>query len=358
MRHESIVRAVELAGLALPPDVEVEVDGDDPILRSPHHLGEGAAVARLLTGVGAGEMWRVRTGRPQALRVDARHAAASLTSFRHTFVHDEARRRPLDVGANDARVIGIHATADGRHVQLHGSFRDGPAVLAVLGLEPGASGEDIAAAVRRWASGELEAALIERRLCGGVVLTSGEWSAHPRGRALAGRPVVTVTQIGEAPIRPLPDGDRPASGIRVLDLTRVLAGPTVAKTLAEHGADVLHVSGPGLERGGPFEVDTGIGKRQALLDLDDPAEVDALRSLVVDADVFSQGYRLGAMARRGFGPEAVAAARPGIVYVSENCYGPVGPWAERGGSSWPRPPRGCRTGRGGPTACRGWPPLR
>lgn len=331
MRHDAIVRAVELAGLHLPEDVEVEVDGEDPILPSPHRLGEGAAVARLLTGVGAGEMWRTRTGRPQSLHVDARHAAASLTSFRHTFVHDESRRRPLDVGASDARVIGIHATADGRHVQLHGSFTDGPAVLDVLGLVPGASGEAIAGAVARWDAEALEAALIVRRLCGGVVRTSAEWAAHPQGRALAGRPVVTITQIGDAPARPLPDGDRPASGVRVLDLTRVLAGPTVAKTLAEHGADVLHVTGPGLERGGPFEVDTGIGKRQTLLDLDDPAHVDALWDLVAGADVFSQGYRRGAMSRRGLGPEAVAAVRPGIVYVSENCYGPVGPWAERPG---------------------------
>ena len=331
MRHEAIAAAVDRAGLALPADVEVTIDGDDPILRSVHHLGEGAAVARALTGVGASELWKARTGQPLDVHVDARHAAAHLVSFAHTLVHDESRRPALDVGASDARVIGIFATADGRHVQLHGSFHDGPAVLEVLGLLPGATGDDIAAAVRRRRADDLEAELIARGLCGGVVLERHEWARHAQGVALAGRPAVAITRVGDAPPEPLTDGGRPASGVRVLDLTRVLAGPTVAKTLAEHGADVLHVSAPGLERGGPFEIDTGIGKRQAFVDLTDPEGIGVLHELVAGADVFSQGYRRGAIERRGFGVAAVAAARPGIVYVSENCYGPVGPWSERPG---------------------------
>jgi crotonobetainyl-CoA:carnitine CoA-transferase CaiB-like acyl-CoA transferase len=111
----------------------------------------------------------------------------------------------------------------------------------------------------------------------------------------------------------------------------VLAGPTCAKTIAEHGADVLHISADHLERGGPFEIETGIGKRQANLDLREAAQADTLRDLIGGADVFSQGYRLGTLNRRGLSPKQVAALRPGIVYVSENCYGHSGPWAERPG---------------------------
>lgn len=331
MEPDAIRRAVALAGLELPDDVEVTVHGCDPVLPSPHHLGEGAAVARALTGVAAAELWRLRTGERQAIEVDVAHAAAALRSYVHTVPVDEARRRPMAVGASTDRVIGIFATGDDRHVQLHGSFHDGPAVLDVLGLAPPVDQDQIAAAVARWRAVDLEEAFVERRLCGGVVRSRQEWAEHPQGRAIADRPVVTITRIGDAPPEPLPDGDRPASGVRVIDLTRVLAGPTVAKTLAEHGADVLHVSAPGLEGGGPFELDTGIGKRQAHVDLRAPLGTATMRELLAGADVFSQGYRRGTIARRGFGPEAAASIRPGIVYVSENCYGPVGPWADRPG---------------------------
>src|SRR5581483_3514105 len=119
-----------------------------------------------------------------------------------------------------------------------------------------------------------------RRICGGVVRSRQEWADHPQGRALAGLPVVQVTRIGDAPPEPLPDGDRPTSAVRVIDLTRVLARPTCAKTLAEHGADVLHVGAPHLEGGGPFELETGIGKRQAVIDLDVPEQAQAMRSLI------------------------------------------------------------------------------
>ncbi|MHB1548553.1 MAG: CoA transferase, partial [Acidimicrobiales bacterium] len=200
-----------------------------------------------------------------------------------------------------------------------------------LGLDESATTEEIDAAVAGRDAFELEAAFVARRICGGVVRSKEEWAAHPQGRAIAGLPAVTVTKIADAPPIALPDGDRPTAGVRVLDLTRVLAGPTCAKTLAEHGADVLHVSAPHLEGGGPFEMETGIGKRQAALDLDDPEQAATLVGLIAGADVFSQGYRLGSLDRRGLSPAQVATVRPGIVYVSENCYGHVGPWAHRPG---------------------------
>ncbi len=328
MERDAVLRAMRLAGIPLPAAIDCEITGEDPILPSPHHLGEGAAVARLLTGLGASELWRLRTGRRQAVRVEARHAAFSLRSYQHA--------RPLggDAPGLARRRQGltrIVAARDGRHVQLHGSFHDTPQVLAELGLDEGAVAAEIDAAVAARDAFELEAAFIRRRICGGAVRSKAEWAAHPQGQAIAGLPAVTLTRIGDAPPQPLPEAGRPTGGLRVLDLTRVLAGPTCAKTLAEHGADVLHISAPHLEGSGPFELETGIGKRQAVLDLREPEEAARLRELIRAADVFSQGYRLGALARRGFGPREVAALRPGIVYVSENCYGPVGPWAERPG---------------------------
>ena len=331
-RHE-VERAVELAGLSLPADVRFRVEGADPVLASPHHLGEGAAVCRLLTGVAANELWKLRGNRSQELTVDVGHAATALRSYLHAHPVGQPPTS-IEAGARargTLRVTRIVAARDGRYVQLHGSFHDAPHVLDELGLDESCSAGEIDAAVAGRDAFELEAAFIGRRVCGGVVRSRQEWADHPQGRAVAGLPVVQITRIGDAPPEPLPDGDRPTSGVRVVDLTRVLAGPTCAKTIAEHGADVLHVGAPHLEGGGPFELETGIGKRQAVVDLDVPGGAEAMRALVRGADIFSQGYRLGTLARRGFAPEQVAALRPGIVYVSENCYGPVGPWAERPG---------------------------
>jgi crotonobetainyl-CoA:carnitine CoA-transferase CaiB-like acyl-CoA transferase len=117
----------------------------------------------------------------------------------------------------------------------------------------------------------------------------------------------------------------------VLDLTRVLAGPTCARTLAEHGADVLKVSGPHLPDSGPAEFDTGIGKLQAFLDLRDRAGVDRLKGLLKEGDVFSQSFRPGTLAARGFSPEEAATLRPGIVYVTLSAWGTEGPWCDRRG---------------------------
>jgi crotonobetainyl-CoA:carnitine CoA-transferase CaiB-like acyl-CoA transferase len=332
MERFEIERAVKLGGVELPNDVDYHVVGQDPIVASPHYLGNGSAVVRLLTGLAANELWRLRTGRSQEVVVDARHAAASLRSYRLTDV--VGQDPPSPGAANQSRAAAITrivAARDGRHVQLHGSFHDGPQILAELGLDADASSEDIDAAVAGRDAFDLEAAFIRRQVCGGVVRSRSEWAQHPQGRAIADLPVVTVTRIGDSPPEPLPEGDRPTAGVRVIDLTRVLAGPTSAKTLAEHGADVLHITAPHLEGADLFGLETGIGKRQAEIDLNVPEQAEVMRDLIAAADVFSQGYRLGTLARRGFTPEQLAAFRPGIVYVSENCYGHVGPWAERPG---------------------------
>jgi crotonobetainyl-CoA:carnitine CoA-transferase CaiB-like acyl-CoA transferase len=121
------------------------------------------------------------------------------------------------------------------------------------------------------------------------------------------------------------------SGIRVLDLTRVIAGPTCGRTLAEHGADVMKITAAHLPSLGRQEYDTGHGKLSAHLDLRKPKDVEILRGLVREADVFSQGYRPGALGNRGFSPEALAQMRPGIVVVSLCAFSHVGPWASRRG---------------------------
>ena len=170
--------------------------------------------------------------------------------------------------------------------------------------------EDMAAAAAKWEGKELEDAFMTSGGCGAFARTTEEWAQHPQAAAVAPLPLVEIVRIGDAPPEPLPRGERPPAGVRVLDLTRVLAGPTCARTLAEHGADVLKITAPHLPNSGSVELDTGLGKLSAHLDLRNQQDVETLRTLVRGADVFSQSYRPGALASRGFSPEALAEMCP------------------------------------------------
>jgi crotonobetainyl-CoA:carnitine CoA-transferase CaiB-like acyl-CoA transferase len=129
----------------------------------------------------------------------------------------------------------------------------------------------------------------------------------------------------------MPAADRPLAGVKVLDLTRIIAGPVCGRTLAAHGADVLLITASHLPSMQPLVIDTGRGKLSTYIDLREPSGRESLASLLRQADVFVQGYRPGAIAAFGFGPQDVARIRPGIVYVSLCAYGYEGPWANRRG---------------------------
>src|SRR6266571_4218837 len=203
------------------------------------------------------------------------------------------------------------------------------AALRVLGVPE--DREAVRQAVAKWDALELEEAIIAAKGAGGMVRTMDEWAKHPQAAAIASLPLMEIVKIGESAPQKLPDGGRPLSGIRVLDLTRVLAGPTCARTLAEHGADVLKITAPHIAARDDQEYDTGHGKLSARLDLRQPKDLETLERLVREGDVFSQGYRPGTLGNRGLSPEQLAALRPGIVYVSLCAFSHVGPWASRRG---------------------------
>jgi crotonobetainyl-CoA:carnitine CoA-transferase CaiB-like acyl-CoA transferase len=328
MQRAAIKHAARLAGLELASGTDVSIEGDDPVLATPFHLGQGAATALALVGQEAVRIWVERGGRKQSLSIDVRHAAASLVSYSLLRVEGKPMGRPDREGPP---ITGIWRCADNRYIFLHGSFNDTGGIIEELGLDDTAQAHDIRTAVIERRSQELEDALAAKDLCCAICRTNDEWLAHPQGALLAKKPVVEVTKIGDAPPEPFAEGERPLGGVRVLDLTRVLAGPTCARTLAEHGADVLHIASPNLPTFEGFEMDTGHGKRQAYIDLNDAAQADALRDLIRGADVFSQGFQHRTLERRGFGVELVATLRPGIIYVSENAFGHDGPWQERPG---------------------------
>jgi crotonobetainyl-CoA:carnitine CoA-transferase CaiB-like acyl-CoA transferase len=298
--------------------------GADPVLPTPFRIGTAGAATLAAAGLAATELWQVRTGRRQRVTVDVRQAAAALRSGTYLALAG------MDVSSARNTIMGFYPSRDGRWSYLHCNFPNHrAAALGVLGVPE--DREAVARAVATWNAADLEEAIIAAKGAGGMARTRAEWASHPQGAAVATLPLMEIIRIGDSAPEPLPTGDRPLSGIRVVDLTRVLAGPTCARTLAEHGADVMKITAAHLPSLGYQELDTGHGKLSAELDLRDPGNVDILRGLVSKADVFSQGYRPGALANRGLSPEALAAIRPGLVYVSLCAFGHTGPWASRRG---------------------------
>src|SRR5215510_12591443 len=298
--------------------------GVDPVLPTPFRIGAAAAAAVAATGLAASELWQLRTRRRQQVTVDLRQATASLRSGRYL------RLAGTSVPSARNSIMGVYPSRDGRWSYLHCNFPNHrAAALKVLGVAE--DRDKVARAVATWNAADLEEAIIAAGGAGGMARTRAEWAEHPQAVAIGALPLLEIIRIGDSGPEPLPSGDRPLSGIRVLDLTRVLAGPTCARTLAEHGAEVMKITAAHLPNLGYQEWDTGHGKLSALLDLRRPASLDTLRGLIREADVFSQGYRPGSLAERGLSPEALAALRPGLVYVSLSAFGHVGPWAARRG---------------------------
>jgi crotonobetainyl-CoA:carnitine CoA-transferase CaiB-like acyl-CoA transferase len=319
----------ELLGIAGLGAEGVDIAGADPVLPTRFRIGAAGAAAIAAAAVAAAELWAERSGRPrQPVAVELRHAVAALRSARYLRLAGAPPKEPFDP------VSGLYQ-AQGSWVFLHCNFPNHrAAALGVLGLPEGADRKTVAAAVAERDGLGLEDAIHAAGGCAALVRSTAEWRRHPQAAAVASEPLLAIERIGDAPPEKLPPaGDRPLSGCRVLDLTRVLAGPTCARTLAEHGAEVLKVSGPHLPHSGELEIDTGLGKRSCFLDLRRTADSATLASLVRDGrcDVFTQGYRPGTLAARGFAPEQIAVLRPGAVCVELSAWSVAGPWAKRRG---------------------------
>ena len=312
---------------------ELQISGIDPVMDSKFKLGEVAAAAHASVGVGVNDIWELKTGRRQKIQISVRSAAASLKS--NKFIEIRQRngeyQKLVDKDHEFNRQLnGIYRSKDGRWVLPHfglNHLRD--RMLSLLEACPDQS--SISKAVLKWDAIDLENAIAELNLCGGMVRGNSEWLAEPHGTVLSKKPVIEIIKIGESDPEPIPSSIRPLGGVRVLDLTRILAGPIAARTLAEHGADVLMVTAENLPQVHAYVADTSHGKRSCFVDIKENEGARKLKDLTIGADIFSQGYRPGAMEKLGFGPEELSEIRPGIIYLSINCYGFDGEFSNRGG---------------------------
>jgi crotonobetainyl-CoA:carnitine CoA-transferase CaiB-like acyl-CoA transferase len=302
----------------------ITLTGDEPQLPSSFRVAAAAQTSIAAAGLAAAQIWKLRSGQSQSVAVDMRHAVVECRSERYLRVDGKPPGPAWDV------IAGVYKTRDKRFVRLHTNFRHHrDAVCTVLNCTP--ERDEVQAALMQWDAEAFETAAYA---AGGVVAmmrSHAEWSASPQGQALAVLPTITIEKIGEAAPKPWPAGKRPLAGLRVLDLSRVIAGPVAGRALAAHGADVLLISGPGLPDIPWLTIDTGRGKLSSFVELGSEQGRASLRDLLADADIFSQGYRPNALASLGFSPQDAAKINPGIVYVSLSAYGHAGPWAERRG---------------------------
>lgn len=314
-----------LGGLAPVALQHATLVGADPVLPSSFAVGTAAQTSIAAAALAACELGHVRGQPRQQVSVDMAHAALECESW------FSVNGQVSDVWD---KFSGLYACADG-WVRVHANFahhRDG--ALALLGLSStNTERDDAQRALRNWNAVDFESAAAERGLVVSALRSFDAWDAHPQAQAVAAQPLLTMERIGDAAPAPLPalhTDQRPLTGLRVLDLTRIVAGPVAGRTLAALGADVMLVNAPHLPNVGLI-AETSRGKLSCHIDLRDAHQRSIMDRLLQDAHVLVQGYRPGGLDALGYGPQALADKRPGIVVVSLSAYGDRGPWADRRG---------------------------
>lgn len=325
LAHATLADLWRGAGLPTEALAFATLTGADPVFPSTFAVGAAAQSTLAAAALAACELGHVRGTDRQQVSVDMTHAAVEATGW-----------FSLDGRSPDVwdKFSGLYRAADG-WVRIHANFlhhREG--ALRILGLDPSTcERSDAERAMLSWRALDFEQAAADTGVVATALRTFEQWDATDAGRAVASQPLFTITRVGEADPIPLPalsPSQRPLEGIRVLDLTRILAGPVGGKALAAYGADVMLVNAPHLPNIESI-AETSQGKRSAHVDLRTQEGRASMDELLRHAHVFTQGYRPGGIASLGWGAEEACAKRPGLVYVSLTAYGTQGPWSLRRG---------------------------
>ena len=329
----------------------VAFKGDDHPLPGPFRVGDAAAACVAATTLAAAELTGERGGNPAPVDVHIGHAAEAFRSEAHLSVVGRK------LGGMWAALSGDYEAEDG-WIRLHANYpHHADAICRALATDA----DGVRAEVAGRPAVDVEDAVLAAGGAAAVMRDRDGWLTDGPGTAVRAEPLVSVERIGDAPPRPLTPlnrsrtdrilaqqalvdraspgnllavwsvAERALTGVRVLDLTHVIAGPVATRTLAAHGADVLHVTDPKRPVLDRLVMDTDFGKQSCHVDLDTSEGRHTLAGLAATADVFVQSYRPDALARKGFGAEQLAANSPGIVVVSLSAYGHTGPWRERRG---------------------------
>lgn len=361
--------AEQTPGFNASPDFlkQAKFTGQDlPLLPGPIKAQVFSAVCQAMIGLAAKEINELRGIKTGNVHVDTDHAALYPATVGLVEVDGQdwktvqknkvVQKAGLDVDKGIIsktpmrfRSWSIYPTRDSKEWFQFLSSLDPKGYLAIFGLDADDQNvttneqayEKIKAVTTTYSARELEHICVENGVVGQTVLSPEAWRKTSYGKALAKHPMINYSQVRgseNSPAVPLPTNikdQRPLAGVKVLEFSRVIAGPAVGAYLAALGADVIRVQSPNLPDLGFLSVTLQAGKRVASLDLKDPSDRKELQSLVEEADVVVQGFRLNSLARKGFGLQdilEIAKKRSkGAVYVDLNCYGPDGYYAERPG---------------------------
>lgn len=332
---------------------KVTFTGADPIIRSHFRVGSCMAIAAMGAGLGAAAIWRERTGESQDLTVDLRESVynvnpligAILLMAQREGTIPAADPIPRDfviptvnglmlqapVGLGNPMSFVPFETKDGRFFNVTGVYPHlMDRALQALKCPPGR--DNIVKAFKQVNAFEFEEELNAAGGVGVVHRTRAEWLAHPEGKVLAQAPLIEIVKIADGPPVPWTPGPaQPLSGLRVISNTHVIAGTCSSRTLAEYGAQVLHVARDQAFEHEALVVDVNVGMRSTFVDLRDPDQNKRLKGLMPQADVFVENFRLGTLDRLGFGAKELADGHRGLIYLSCNANSMTGPWADRGG---------------------------
>ena len=323
------------AGMPADALAYADLAGAGPVLPSSFDVATVAQASIGLAALAAAEIGHLRGADRQTVSVDRVHAALECTAW---FALDGKTPAQWDPLSGLYPCGGPGAPAG--WVRIHANFahhRDG--ALHLLGLPPGAATtrDAVANALAGWTAEGFEQAAADAGLVVAAVRSFAQWDAHPQALALAQRPPLRISEIdsgqARAPAQAWPritPAQSPLAGLRVLDLTRILAGPVAGRCLAYYGAEVMLVNGPHLPNIDAI-ADTSRGKLSAHADLRSAGGRADFERVLREAHVFVQGYRPGGLAQLGYSPQQIAALRPGAVVVSLSAYGASGPWASRRG---------------------------
>lgn len=367
---------------SLPADYEqyaapVEFTGsDDPSIPIKWRFAESASALKGLEATYINALVHKKFGRPpQKVVVDTDHAQLLImstllwtidpdgkpitlasfgnpeamkrftTMFKHTDIYG------MQTGLHRTNATNIYRTRDGRFFHTHGSLNPSP-TLDMLGLphhdeSPKTQDEAIKPFVEKVASmdsAELQSLAADKyKQAGTICWTTDEYRNSDHGKANAHVGLWETERVGSAPSSWWPEPNqselsspaRPLGGLKVVDLTRIIAAPAITRGLAELGASVMRIAAPHLPDASPLHLDLNWGKWNAELDFRKEEDRQAMWDLIFDADVFVSGYRPGVVEKWGFGPHEVIARCEqrgrGIIVVRENCYGWHGPWKDRSG---------------------------
>ncbi|MBV7487443.1 CoA transferase [Pseudomonas sp. PDM30] len=280
-----------------------------------------ACVSMAVAGQAASELLHQQTGRLPDLEVDRR-----LASF---WFATSIRPLGWSVPPLWDPIAGDYATRDG-WIRLH---TNAPHHRAAAESVLGACTDRAAMAdkVARWAKNDLEQAVVDAGGCAAEMRTWEQWQVHPQGQAVNVEPLIQFANNPSQSRQPWSGSvARPLAGIKVLDLTRVLAGPIASRFLAGLGADVLRIDPPTWNEPGVVPEVT-LGKRCARLDLNDKSDRAVFECLLKDADILLHGYRADALERLGLGMSERRQLNPDLIDVCLNAYGWSGPWQNRRG---------------------------